>query len=266
MNYPTVAITVIGSGVAAGALAWVIRKQVRLEALRRHHEIGSAVFLQLGVIFAVLLAFVFSEVWSEYNTAASAINEECGSLHGVAILAATLPPAERDQAEHAMVAYLTAVTGSEWASMARRQSSDEARERFEVLVQSVARMTLHDSAHQATRSQMLSLLGRAHQFRETRLFQMTQAVPKVLWGLLIGFAVVLIGFLLCFGIEYVWSQLVFTGIFDAAIVFVLMIVILLDHPFEGALRQPSTDFRLTLAKVSTDFLAARRSDGHRDPL
>jgi hypothetical protein len=262
MNYPTVALTVIGSGVAAGALAWVVRKRVRLDALRRHHEIGSAVFLQLGVIFAVLLAFVFNEVWSEYNTAAGAINEECGSLHGVAILAATLPPTERDQAEHALVAYLSAVIGSEWASMARRQSSEAAGERFEMLVQTVARMALHDSAHQTARSQMLSLLGRAHQFRETRLFQMTQGVPKVLWGLLISFALVLIGFLLCFGIEYIWSQLIFTSVFAAVIAFVLMVVVLLDYPFEGALREPSTDFTLTLARISADFRAARQSDGN----
>ena len=78
MTYPAVALIALGSGLIAGALSWTTRKLVRIEALRRHHEIGSAVFLQLGVVFAVLLAFVFSEVWSEYNTAANAINEECG--------------------------------------------------------------------------------------------------------------------------------------------------------------------------------------------
>jgi hypothetical protein len=53
----------------------------------------------------------------------------------------------------------------------------------------------------------------------------------------------------------------FTGIFAAVIAFVLMVV-LLDYPFEGALREPSTDFTLTLARVSADFRAARQSDGN----
>ncbi|MBV8578814.1 MAG: hypothetical protein JOZ58_27740, partial [Acetobacteraceae bacterium] len=96
MTYSSVLLIVLGAGLIAGALSWTTRKFVRIEALRRHHEIGSAVFLQLGVVFAVLLAFVFSEVWSEYNTAASAINKECGNLHGTAILAAGLAPTERD--------------------------------------------------------------------------------------------------------------------------------------------------------------------------
>src|SRR4029077_19234369 len=42
-----------------------------------YHEVGYAVFLQLGVIFAVLLAFVFNGVWSDYNTASRAIDSEC---------------------------------------------------------------------------------------------------------------------------------------------------------------------------------------------
>src|SRR4051812_13443100 len=87
MSYPAVALIVFGSGLIAGALSWTTRKLVQIDAPRRHHEIGSAVFLQLGVVFAVLLAFVFSEVWSEYNTAANAINQECANLHGAAMLA-----------------------------------------------------------------------------------------------------------------------------------------------------------------------------------
>jgi uncharacterized protein YjbI with pentapeptide repeats len=34
---------------------------------RRYHEVGNAVFLQLGVIFAVLLALAFNNFWSDYD-------------------------------------------------------------------------------------------------------------------------------------------------------------------------------------------------------
>ena len=87
MSYAAVIVILLAVGAIAGMLAWFTRTRFRMEALRRHHEIGSAVFLQLGVIFAVLLAFVFNEVWSEPNTAASAINSECSNLR-----AAVVPP------------------------------------------------------------------------------------------------------------------------------------------------------------------------------
>jgi len=49
-------------------------------------------FLQLGVVFAVLLAFVFSEAWGEYNEAAQAVDLEVSAMHGVAMISATLGP------------------------------------------------------------------------------------------------------------------------------------------------------------------------------
>jgi hypothetical protein len=78
----------------------------RPTTLRRYHEVGYAVFLQLGVIFAVLLAFVFNNVWSDYNVAAQAIDSECPSLHGIAILSDRLPSPARN-AILADAAYLT---------------------------------------------------------------------------------------------------------------------------------------------------------------
>ena len=249
MTYLGVALVVLGSGLVAGALSWVTRKLIRIEALRRHHEIGSAVFLQLGVVFAVLLAFVFNEVWSEYNSAANAINKECGNLHGIAMLASTLPPAQRNEVEGAVLAYLAAVIDSEWAAMVRRHSSEEALVRFQRLTRVLTMLDPQDSTQQATRNEMLALLTQAHQDRETRLFQMMQGVPGVLWGLLISLGVVMIGFLLCFGIEYVWSQVIFTGVFAASIAFVLVMVRLFDFPFEGALRLSSSDFQITRERV-----------------
>jgi hypothetical protein len=250
MTYYSVLLIVLGAGLIAGALSWTTRKFVRIEALRRHHEIGSAVFLQLGVVFAVLLAFVFSEVWSEYNTAASAINEECGNLQGAAILAVGLAPAERDLVLRDILAYLSVVVDTEWTRMEQRQGAPEAALLFERMVGSVAKAELVNAQQQAARGQMLALLASAHQYRETRLFQMTQAVPPLIWVLLIGLGTVLVGFLLCFGIEYVWSQVTFTGIFAAAVAFVLLIVHLLDFPFEGALRLSPRDFWATREKIA----------------
>jgi hypothetical protein len=47
----------------------VVRRASGLDAHRQHHEIGNPVYLQIGVVFAVLLAFVFNEVFGEYNSA-----------------------------------------------------------------------------------------------------------------------------------------------------------------------------------------------------
>lgn len=94
------------------------------------------------------------------------------------------------------------------------------------------------------------MLAIAHENRDIRLFEMIRAVPPLLWVLLISFVVVLIGFLLCFGVEYVISQVVFTGLFAAGMAFILTLVQLLDFPFEGALRLSPDAFQETMQKIA----------------
>ena|SRR5215470_4419996 len=86
MSYTELGGLVVGTGFAAALICALLHRMVHHDRFRRYHEVGYAVFLQLGVIFAVLLAFVFNNVWSEYNVASQAVDSECGSLHGIAIL------------------------------------------------------------------------------------------------------------------------------------------------------------------------------------
>ena len=95
----------------------------------------------------------------------------------------------------------------------------------------------------------MASLAQAYLHRQTRLFEINQAVPALFWVLLIGFAAALIGILLCFGIENVGAQVAFTAIFAVAIGFVLLLVRLLDLPFQGALHLTPADFESTLDSV-----------------
>ena len=86
MSYTELGGLVLGTGLVAASICALLHRILHRDTFRRSHEVGYAVFLQLGVIFAVLLAFVFNNVWSNYNIASQAIDSECASLHGIAIL------------------------------------------------------------------------------------------------------------------------------------------------------------------------------------
>src|SRR5215813_11591067 len=107
MSYVELGGLVLGAGLLAAFTCALLHRMVHHDRFRRYHEVGYAVFLQLGVIFAVLLAFVFNNVWSNYNVASQAIDSECGSLHGIAILADRLPPPARNAILQGLRAYLT---------------------------------------------------------------------------------------------------------------------------------------------------------------
>ena len=255
MSYVELGGLVVGTGLVGAFVCALLHRIVHHDRFRRFHEVGYAVFLQLGVIFAVLLAFVFNNVWSEYNVASQAVDSECASLHGIAILSDRLPSPARTAILGDLHAYLTIVLDREWPDMQRRNESRAASDRFQLLWQTVE-TAVTDPADNQIRGQLLNLLAAAHQNRETRLFQMTQGVPGLVWSLLIIFAAGLVGCMLVFAAEASLSKAVLVGVFTSSLALALLTVRMLDFPFESALQVSSRDFSETLEKVDRLIAAA----------
>jgi hypothetical protein len=133
--------------------------------------------------------------------------------------------------------------------------------RFQLLWQTVETVNT-DPADNQIRGQLLSLLETAHQSRETRLFQMRQGVPGLVWSLLIVFASGLVGCMLVFAAEASLSKAVLVGVFTSSLTLALLTVRELDFPFESALRLSSRDFNETLKKVDR-LIAAAQPRGSR---
>jgi hypothetical protein len=111
--------------------------------------------------------------------------------------------------------------------MQRQSESRAAGARFQLLWQTVETANTGPADSQI-RGQLLSLLAAAHQSRETRLVQMTQSVPGLVWSLLIIFASALIGCMLVFAAEASISKAVLVGVFTSSLTLALLTVHVLD--------------------------------------
>jgi hypothetical protein len=234
----------------AGGVSLFVHRTVHIELRRKHNEIGTAVFLQLGVIFAVLLAFVFSEVWSQYNDAGEAVDMECSALEGAAVLASALPTPLGKPVLNAETAYIRAVIVQEWPVMFRRRGEDLAvAAKLTAIIRETARMKPSDPADMGTRQQLLSFLEQANTQRAERVFQIASGVPSLLWCLLIGFGMVLAAFVTMAGVDNGAALVSFSMTFAAAVAAILVLIHLLDFPFEGALALGPGPFMIVLKKV-----------------
>lgn len=242
---------IVAAGLVAAIGGMVVHRTVHVELRRRHNEIGTAVFLQLGVIFAVLLAFVFSEVWSEYNDAASAVEMESKSLVGAAILASAMPSNQGGPVLQAEKAYISAVVAKEWPEMASgRNEHPEVSVKLSHIIQETARMRPDNLADLGTRAQLLSFLEQAQMQRSSRLFQLASGIPSLLWCLLIGFGAVLAVFVTLAGVENGGALISFSVTFATAVAAILVLIHLLDYPFEGALALSPQPFTVALEQIS----------------
>jgi len=241
---------VLAAGFFAAGVTLFVQKFTALDYRQAHHEVGSTVFLQLGVIFAVLLAFVFSEAWTQYNEASAAIDLEVGAMHGAAMIAATLPSPAAKEILGKQKAYLESVVDDEWRTMARHRTEDIKTDlKLQALVQAAANLKLDDPGERDKKPEILSLLAQAHAQREMRIYQANSGIPGALWTVLIGFELILVAFVVLSGLRYWTSAALVSGIFAAALTSILVVARLLDYPFEGALALHSTDFADVIGKV-----------------
>ncbi len=256
MSYSTAVLIILVVGLAAAAVTLVVQKAVAAELRREHHEVGSTVFLQLGVIFAVLLAFVFSEAWTEYNEASAAIDLEVAALHGAAMLAATLPAPAAKEILNKEQAYLDSVVQSEWPIMAAHRSEDILTDhKLRALIQAAAGLKFNDPAENYTKPEILSLLTQAHAQREVRIYQAGSGIPGALWTVLIGFEAILVTFVVLSGLRFWTTAALVSGIFAASVSSILVVARLLDYPFEGALALGPHDF-IAVTKKVTELLVS----------
>lgn len=250
VTYADFILIVVLSGAAAIGLSYVVHRRVHIDTRRRHQEVGSMVFLQLGVLFAVLLAFVFSDAYSEYGEAQQAVDLECGALHAASMIESTLPPAEARAMLGLEGTYIRDVIQSDWREMRdHHRGSRKAVLAMTELIQTAARLPVASGADEPVKAQLLELLSTAHAEREVRLYQAQNGLPSILWVVLIGFSITLMVFVAFSSIERYWWLMMFGTTFAICVSATLALIGLLNYPFQGALALSPADFMDRLADV-----------------
>lgn len=250
MSYAVSMLIVAAAGLAGGLLSLFLQARIKLAQRKAHQEYGTVVFLQLGVVFAVLLAFVFDSCWEGYNAAGQSIDFECGALHGAAMIAVALPDEQARTVLSLETRYVRSVIDAEWPRMRRdRRESLRTDDDLAALVRAVATLQVQGTEFEGDRDEIQRLVETAHAQREARIFQADQGVPGALWTVLIAFTIVLVGFVSLAALEQRTIAVAFTATFAAATTSILVLAHLLDYPFEGGLALEPTDFHSVLEKL-----------------
>ena len=215
----------------------------------RYHEVGIAIFLQLGVVFAVLLAFVFDQVWEQFNVAQDAVDKECVDIEGAANRSTYLPVDVAARLRVALRTYVQSEIDSEWPAMSHRRPSRETTLAYSRLFAEAAAIVPTSPLIEGSRNEILHLLDRVHDERQLRLFQLKSNVPAFLWGLLGTFSFVLTLFVMLGAVGHRLVHAVLVGIFAALVVAIMLTIHLLDYPFEGSIRVTTEPLRTALAVI-----------------
>jgi len=244
---------IVGLGTALSMLgSGIVRRYVTLERLTANNEIAGFKFATVGVLYAVLVAFVIIVVWQKFADAETDVVQEAGAAATVFRLSQGINDKTGTAIRGAVGNYLKLVISDDWPAMARGVTGAQAARR--ALDAVYATLLTSDVAQQAgnpVMSELLHQLDLMTQARRARLVAAQGTVPDLIWLLLFVGAVVTIVFTFFFGTLNLRAQILMTGLLSFLIFAELLIVVAIDRPFTGSVSVEPT----ALVSVLADFQA-----------
>jgi Protein of unknown function (DUF4239) len=225
----------------------------RLRSL--HNDVAGFVLAIVGVIYAVLLAFIAIAVWQSYTAADDLVQTEANLVDDLYRSTISLPPGLATTLRQDLYSYTETVMQQEWpqmtTSMPARIPGWLSLDHFHLGL-----IGLHpqDASTLAAQSSMLQLLNKLYDVRRGRYHAAESSLPAILWWNLLAGAVILMVFSSLFGTPRLAMHAVMVGLLGGSIGLVLMLVVLLDNPFVGQSQVSVEPFKsLTRAVETMDY-------------
>jgi Protein of unknown function (DUF4239) len=229
----------------------LIRRFFEVEQLRSNNEVAGFKYAVIGVLYAVLLAFVVVITWERFYDAEKALAAEAGSAATIFRLSGGLDETSAARLRANMAAYLQSVLADDWPAMAGGRSSPVTTRVLSDLYEELVHYRpadLHDADMQ---KDLLSELDQMTRARRERLVMAEGTVPNVIWFVIFLGAALTIVFSFFFGIRNVLVQSLMTGVLAAIIFSAILVVVAIDRPYTGAVTVSKDSIRSVLEDFRT---------------
>jgi hypothetical protein len=236
-NLPVVWMAVIIFGftyLVAAALYAVVSILAVGERERSFKAISPGMLPVLGIIFALFVAFIASQVWSDSDRANAAVDREASALRSVVILAASFPGEPEERMRALVRGYIKDAATQEWPMMAGRTVtlSITPRPLAEVLQLTLA-LTPNSAGQQIAQREVVAALENALDARRQRIIISQSQVHWVKWSCLFVQAVCA---LLAIAVVHSGDRLasaITMGLFASGVAACVLLIVSHDRPFTG---------------------------------
>jgi hypothetical protein len=215
--------------IIGGIISRIFPQQIRLE----HNDLAGFILAVIGVVYAVLLAFVAVSVWERFEAAETRTYDEASSLSLVYRDADDFPQAREIRA--GLRAYVKLVAEEEWPAMARGKQSAQADALIETIDAMIRHLDVKTMKEVDVHQQMLVAMDQALRDRDTRLTMSATGINAIMWMVLLLGAVVTVAFTYLFGYKHGPMRSVMSGSLGLLIGLVLFLTVSLDYPFRGGI-------------------------------
>ena len=211
----------------------LVQRLVPPDRREEQNNVAGFIYAVLGVAYAVLLAFVLIAVWQDYKTAQTNAESEAHELAGVYFLASQLPEPERTNVQDLARTYARVVVEEEWPLMEQGQTSPRAGSLLRQLRLELLQFDPRTRGQQVLYERGLTDLHNAIDARRSRLLEVREGIPTLLWVVLVVGGVITVSFTYLFGLKSNRTHALMVAALTLVICGILFTIGEFDYPFSG---------------------------------
>jgi uncharacterized protein DUF4239 len=240
-------LTVFVPVLVAVAGLVLVQRLVPPERREGQNNVAGFIYAVLGVAYAVLLAFVVIAVWQDYEAAQTNVESEAHELAGVYFLASQLPEPERTDVQELVRMYMRVVEEEEWPMMEQGQESTRAASLLRQLTLKLLEFDPHTEGGQVLYESGLTQLHAAADARRSRLLEVREGIPDLLWVVLVVGGVITVSFTYLFGLRSNLAHALMVAALTLLICSILFTIGEFNNPFSGVVEIQPEAFKEALS-------------------
>ncbi len=243
-------ISIIAGSILAALLVLLVFRRYWLSRIRgQHNDVLGWQVSFLSTTYAVVIAFMLSDVWGNYQAAQTNAEVEANALLSLYRVAVALPPQARDEMQSLGRRYAETMVREEWPAMLRGDLSPAGfqitSDLWKVLMATQTRNAVEATAFGSAVSDLTNLVEHRH----IRLLQSHSKLPGIFWIVLIVGGVLTVLYTCLFDVEEFRMHVV--QVIGVAFIVSLILVTIadVDGPFGGAVRILPAGFEMALQSM-----------------
>jgi hypothetical protein len=227
-------LIVVGGAVLI-ALAGLAVVHRLLPALRagESNDVTGVILGVLAAIYGIVLAFVIVSLYDDFRGTKADIRAEASAVAMVYRDTRSLPPATADGVHEDIGRYIHTVTTEEWSDLAHGRENEQAWNEMDSIYVTLEHAQPKTLSQRVFYREAVAKVNDLMAARRQRLTDAEESIPPTFEILLVGGALLMIGFTLVFGVKSVRLHSVMVMSVAVLIGFNLLLALVLEFPYSG---------------------------------
>lgn len=235
-------IWLVGSVIVALSIlaSWfglyVFDRCVPVSIRREHNDVAGFIISIIGVVYAVLLAFVAVAAWEDFDSADNAVQREASLVGNLLRDCGAVEQPASSEMRAALRRYVFHVVGDELQAQQAGdidEVDDIGWQPISGLQRLTAQLDAKTPGQAVIQAEILRNLNELYSARRARLLAAERGIPATIWWILILGSVITVGFSFFFGMPDIRMHYAMTGTLAASMALVMVLIVSVDRPFLG---------------------------------